>query len=323
MSYLRNYGGVLLVPSYSKETSGLRYVSIRPEHLDSIVPYEKELSQRNTSIDATYVVYTLFEKNLDRLSEEQLKYLVQDLKITPHKRGYKYSLLKWAHSSNVSSHSLLLYMKKCKLFDMSMVDSLYQTYCNGYTPRNLVVPRDRNDFYDNLSSGIYRIEVKEGDVIKSYLVTNNRNELRRILGNDYKFKYEPMYVRRNWMLSIAYKIIDERIKQYYDIPVSEETYKQLESCGIALSDSVKSGIFGYRDLCNYLLSLDVSSSGIRPSNIELFYARNCQAWYDDETQTSDDYYLAFNVKDIKSLVKISDAKGEPGYDIWKDFLRII
>lgn len=321
LSYLRYYGGVLLVPSYSKETSGLRYVSIRPEHLDSIVPYEKELSQRNTSINAIYVVYTLFEKSLDRLSEEQLKSLVQDWNVPYHKRGYRYSLLKWAHSSSVSSDSLLLHMKKCKLFDMSMVDNLYQGYCNGYTPRNLVVPRDRNDFYTNLSTGIFRIEVKKGNEVKSYLITNNRNKLRRIKGTDYKFKYEPMYVRRNWMLSIAYEIIDKRIKQYYDIPVSEETYKQLESCGIALSDSVKSGIFGYRDLCNYLLSLDVSSSGIRPSNIELFYARNCQAWYDDETQTSDDYYLAFNVKDIKSLVKISDAQGEPGYDIWKDFFK--
>lgn len=285
------------------------------------------------------VDYTLvtpfFIETVNSASATQLKQLSEDLGIS---ESDKTGIIKWFYTYNGVkgfADKVLTFMAEHPLFDMSRLSQMEHYYCTLDAPVPVTVPTKDTGYRVGqlLEKGIFRITVKESDDIeRTYVVTNNRLELRRVFGEDYYRYYESKNMRVTWALNMIARELspdyanDIILPDMYhkDIPITQETYDKLKSCGLVLSKAGMSSVRTYKELCRYLMLLRVKTILETPNKSDKDYAvilaRNCQAWYNPSDKEVYSYYIELDTSKIVRIDRLSKAPMEVNHNYMDDGL---
>lgn len=280
------------------------------------------------------VDYTLvtpfFIETVNSASVAQLKQLSEDLGISELD---KTGIIKWFYTYNGVkgfADKMLTFMAEHPLFDMSRLSQMEHYYCTLKEP--VPVPFEGKGYKVKqfLEKGIFRITVKESDdAERTYIVTNNRLELQRVLGEDYYRYYESKTIRVTWALNMIAKELTPDYDifpdiNHEDIPVTQETYDKLKSCGLILSKTGMSSVRTYKELCKYLMLLRVKTIIENPDksnkNYAVVLARNCQAWYNPSDKEVYSYYIELDTSKIVRVDRLSVASVEVNHSYRDDKL---
>lgn len=282
------------------------------------------------------VDYTLvtpfFIETVNSASATQLKQLSEDLGIS---ESDKTGIIKWFYTYNGVkgfADKMLTFMAEHPLFDMSRLNQMEHYYCTLDAPVPVTVPTKDTGYRVKqfLEKGIFRITVKESDdAERTYIVTNNRLELQRVLGEDYYRYYESKTIRVTWALNMIARELTSDYNifpdiNHEDIPITQETYDKLKSCGLILSKTGMSSVRTYKELCKYLMLLRVKTIIENPDksnkNYAVVLARNCQAWYNPSDKEVYSYYIELDTSKIVRIDRLSKAPMEVNHSYMDDEL---
>lgn len=285
------------------------------------------------------VDYTLvtpfFIETVNSASVAQLKQLSEDLGIS---ETDKTGIIKWFYTYNGVkgfADKMLTFMTEYPLFDMSRLSRMEHYYCTLDAPVPVTVPTKDSGYRVGqlLEKGIFRITVKESDgTERTYVVTNNRLELRRVLGEDYYRYYESKNMRVTWALNMIARELSQDYANniilpdmyHEDIPITQETYDKLKSCGLVLSKAGMSSVKTYKELCRYLMLLRVKTILENPKKSDKDYdvilARNCQAWYNPSDKEVYSYYIELDTSKIVRIDRLSKVPMEVNHNYRDDEL---
>lgn len=285
-------------------------------------------------VDYTLVT-SFFIETVNSTSATQLKQLSEDLGIS---ESDKTGIIKWFYTYNGVkgfADKMLTFMAEHPLFDMSRLSQMEHYYCTLDAPAPVTVPTKESGYRVGqlLEKGIFRITVKESDdTERTYVVTNNRLELRRVLGEDYYRYYESKNMRVTWALNMIARELspdyanDIILPDMYreDIPITQETYDKLRSCGLVLSKAGMSSVRTYKELCKYLMLLRVKTIIENPDksnkNYAVVLARNCQAWYNPSDKEVYSYYIELDTSKMVRIDRLSVASVEVNHSYRDDEL---
>ena len=230
---------------------------------------------------------------------------------------------------------MVTFMAEHPLFDMSRLSQMEHYYCTLDAPVPVTVPTKDTGYRVRqlLEKGIFRITVKESDdTERTYVVTNNRLELKRVLGEDYCRYYESKNMRVTWALNMIARELSQDYANniilpdmyHEDIPITQETYDKLRSCGLVLSKAGMSSVRTYKELCSYLMLLRVKTILENPKksdkDYDLILARNCQAWYNPSDKGVYSYYIELDTSKIVRIDRLSKAPMEVNHNYRDDEL---
>lgn len=280
------------------------------------------------------VDYTLvtpfFIETVNSASAAQLKQLSEDLGIS---ETDKVGIIKWFYNYNGVkgfADKMLTFMTENSLFDMSRLSQMEHYYCTLKEPVSVPFEGKGYKVKQFLEKGIFRVTVKESDdTERTYIVTNNRLELQRVFGEDYYRYYESKTIRVTWALNMIAKELTPDYDifpdiNHEDIPVTQETYDKLKSCGLILSKTGMSSVRTYKELCKYLMLLRVKTIIENPDksnkNYAVVLARNCQAWYNPSDKEVYSYYIELDTSKIVRIDRLSVASVEVNHSYRDDEL---
>lgn len=306
------------VPSVGASVYSLGVTNIKPETIDKLEMISlKDIDLSDVNVDFT-MVRPYFIQQLSSLNLQQLKTLIKNLAIpvtdtglTRSKAGCISILENWAYTSQdpkAYESNLYTLMKESPFFDILGLSSMQNTY--GDMMEQVGYPGSPAGLAQLLNTGVFRITTRRrAGSMSTHIVTNNRLELKRILGDDYIAKFESYGVRLNYAMNL---IVAMGKKYGSSTPLRKDSgiYYKLSEYGLYFSDEDMAKLLTYEDLYTYLSKIkasEVDANKTVVSQEHLVVARNCQAWYSPEEGKPYDYYKNIDPNSIVSIIRMSQV----------------